>query len=302
MVSMETTINSPFGPLLTAMVTPFQPDGAVDFARMEQLAARLIENGSTGLVVAGTTGESPTLTPAEKLDLFRCVKKVAGKVPVIGGTGDNETAFSIEFSSQAEGTGLDGLLLVVPYYSKPSQEGLFQHFSAVAGAVKLPCLLYNIPGRTGRNMDAATTARLAAIPNIVGAKEASGNLTQVGMIRANTPDSFAIYCGDDADTLPMLTLGSAGVISVLSHIAGRPFREMIEAFWAGDPGKARAIHLRLLPVCEALFPPSTSNPAPIKAALQLQGFDCGPLRLPLVACTPAEREAVRVAMQAAQLL
>lgn len=288
--------------MVTAMVTPFKPDGSIDFARMEQLTARLINDGSTGLVVAGTTGESPTLTPEEKIELFKCVKGAAGKTPVIAGTGDNETAFSIEFSRKAEETGVDGLLLVVPYYNKPGQEGIYRHFKAIAEAVDLPCILYNIPGRTGRNMEASTVARLAEVKNIVGNKEASGNMELVGKTRAATPRDFAIYSGNDGDVLPMLPLGCCGVISVISHIAGPQLKQMMEAFWKGDMETALQLHLRLLPVCDALFPPTTSNPVPIKAALQLQGFDCGGLRLPMVEADAVEREAVRKSMQRAELL
>jgi 4-hydroxy-tetrahydrodipicolinate synthase len=299
---MNTTILSPFGPLITAMVTPFAPDGTIDFARTRELAARLIESGSTGLVVAGTTGESPTLSHDEKLDLFRCVKEVAGKVPVIAGTGDNETAFSVELSREAQKCGVDALLLVVPYYNKPAQEGLYRHFKAIAEAVDLPCILYNVPGRTGRNMEVATTARLSEIPNVVGTKEASGDLVQISRTRAATPDEFLLYSGNDADTLPMLPLGACGVISVISHIAGREMRQMMDAFWTGDMRTARDLHLKLLPVCDALFPASSPNPTPIKAALQLQGFDCGGLRLPLIEASEAERETLRVAMDKAGLL
>lgn len=284
------------------MVTPFTPDGAVDYARAEELTERLIQSGSTGLVVSGTTGESPTLEPKEKLELFRVVKKAAGKIPVIANSGDNETAFSIEMTKQAEACGVDGILLVVPYYNKPSQEGLYQHFKTVAGATELPCLLYNVPGRTSRNLSAQTTARLAEVENIIGTKEASGDLTQIAYVRALCGDAFQIYSGNDGDTLPMLTLGCCGVVSVISHIAGEPMRALMDAFWAGDLNLAREIHLKLLPVVDALFPPSTSSPSPLKAALQLQGFGCGGLRLPLVACNESEREAVRTAMESAGLL
>jgi 4-hydroxy-tetrahydrodipicolinate synthase len=293
---------SRFGSLVTAMVTPFTPDGAVDYERAEKLTERLIQSGSTGLVVSGTTGESPTLEPKEKLELFRVVKKAAGKIPVIANSGDNETAFSIEMTKQAESCGVDGILLVVPYYNKPSQEGLYQHFKAVASATELPCLLYNVPGRTSRNLSAQTTARLAEVENIIGTKEASGDLTQIAYVRALCGDDFQIYSGNDGDTLPMLTLGCCGVVSVISHIAGEPMRALMDAFWAGDLNRAREIHLKLLPVVDALFPPTTSSPSPLKAALQLQGFDCGGLRLPLVACNESEREAVRTAMESAGLL
>jgi 4-hydroxy-tetrahydrodipicolinate synthase len=293
---------SQFGPLVTAMVTPFNSSGEVDYARAEELAARLIENGTTGLVLSGTTGESPTLSPTEKLELFRIVKKAVGSTPVVANTGDNETSFSIEMTKQAEKIGVDAILLVVPYYNKPSQEGLFQHFTKVAAATSLPCMLYNVPARTSRNMDADTTARLSEIPNIIGTKEASGDLNQIAFVRAKTRDDFQIYSGNDGDTLPMLTLGACGLISVASHIAGKELREMMDAFWSGDIARARELHLRLLPVVNALFPPSTPSPAPIKAALQLQNFDCGGLRLPLVECTQAEREAVKTAMQTAGLI
>ena len=294
--------HAPFGPLITAMVTPFDASGAVDYDRAQELAARLLEHGSSGLVVTGTTGESPTLSPDEKLELYRRVKQVAGDAPVIANSGDNETAFSVEFSRQAQDTGVDALLLVVPYYSKPSQEGLYRHFKAIAEAVELPCLLYNVPGRTARNMSAATQARLSEIPNIVGTKEASGDLVQIATLRAQTPDDWAIYSGDDPAMLPMMPLGACGCISVLSHIAGREFRAMIDAFWTGEIDKARELHLRLLPVIAALFPPDTPSPAPVKAALALQGFGCGGLRLPLVECDETERAHLKQVMEKAELL
>jgi len=192
----------PFGPLITAMVTPFDGRGAVDFDRAEQLAIRLLENGSTGLVVSGTTGESPTLTPEEKLELYRRVKGAVGRAPVIANTGDNDTAFSVEFSREAQKAGVDALLLVVPYYNKPSQEGLFQHFKTIADAVDLPCILYNVPGRTSRNMTADTQARLSEVRNIIGTKEASGNLAQIAKLAAKVGPEFAIYSGDDFSTGP----------------------------------------------------------------------------------------------------
>lgn len=293
---------SQFGPLVTAMVTPFASDGTVDYARAEELASRLIDTGSTGLVLSGTTGESPTLSPAEKVELFRVVKEAVGSIPVIANTGDNETAFSVELTQLAENAGIDGILMVVPYYNRPSQEGLFQHFKKIAESVSLPCLLYNVPGRSARNMDAETTARLAEIPNIVGIKEASADLTQIAAIRTQTPDAFQIYSGNDSDVLPMLTLGCCGVISVVSHIAGPLMYELMEAFWSGDILRSRELHLRLLPVIDAIFPATSPNPAPIKAALELQGFDCGGLRLPLVECTAQERENIRIAMENAGIL
>ncbi len=299
---MPTPPHAPFGPLLTAMVTPFRPDLSVDYPRAQEVALRLLQNGSSGLIVTGTTGESPTLTPDERLELYRRVKEVAGDAPVIANSGDNETAFSVEFSKMAAQTGVDALLLVVPYYNKPSQEGLFRHFKSIADAVELPCLLYNVPGRTGRNMSAATAARLSQIENIVGTKEASGDLVQIAHIRAQTARDWAIYSGDDAATLPMLPLGCCGCISVVSHLAGKEFRTMIDAFWSGDIEKSRELHLRLLPVIEALFPATGSSPAPVKAALKLQGFDTGGVRLPLVECDEAEIAELQKVLETAGLL
>ena len=297
----HTQFGSMFGPLVTAMATPFAASGEVDYARAAQLAAHLVENGTTALVLAGTTGESPTLSHDEKLKLFREIK-AATTVPVIAGTTGFDTRASIELSREAKEIGVDGLLLLVPYYNKPSQEGLFQHFKAIAEATDLPCILYNIPGRSARNMEVATTARLSEIPNIIGTKEASGDLMQVGRTRAATPAEFLIYSGNDADTLPMLTLGACGVVSVISHIAGTAMRSMMEAFWNGDIETARAIHLRLLPVVDALFPATGSSPAPLKFGMKLQGFDAGGLRLPLVEASANEQAALEQAMRTAGLL
>lgn len=285
----------------TAMATPFTATGAVDYGRAQELAVHLVENGTTALVVAGTTGESPTLSHAEKLLLFRDVK-AATNVPIIAGTTGFDTHASVELSREAADLGVDALLLVVPYYNKPSQEGLFQHFKTIAAATPLPCILYNIPGRSGRNMEVATTARLSEIGNIIGTKEASGDMMQIARTAAATPEGFLIYSGNDGDTLPMLTLGAVGVISVISHLAGKQMRAMMDAFWAGDHKTAREIHLRLLPVVDALFPSTTSSPCPLKAGLQMQGFDCGPLRLPLVECDPSEIATLRKAMEGAGLL
>lgn len=293
---------APFGPLLTAMVTPLDESGAIDYRRAQELAVRLMGQGSTGMVVSGTTGESPTLSPQEKLKLFRAVKEALGGAPVIANTGDNNTAHSIEFSRQAQAEGVDGLLLVGPYYNKPSQEGLYQHFKAIAEAVDLPCLLYNVPGRTGRSISAETQARLSEIPNIVGTKEASADMVLIGRLRSLTDPKFAIYSGEGIVTLPMLALGCCGCISVLSHVAGTEFRAMMEAFWCGDGQRALEIHSRLLPVETALFPADTPSPAPVKAALSLQGFDCGGLRLPLLPCSVAEREQLRGVLNTAGLL
>lgn len=293
--------SSPFGSLVTAMVSPFAPDGSLDLNRARELARHLVENASTGLVVAGTTGESPTLSHDEKLQLFKAVKE-AVDVPVIANVGSNNTRASVELAREAAELGVAALLAVVPYYNKPSQEGLFQHFKAIAEATPLPLVLYNLPGRTSRNMEAATTARLSEIPNIIATKESSGDPTQWARTKMLAKDDFLLISGNDSDTLPMLALGAIGVVSVISHIAGSQMKQMMDAFWNGDLKKALDIHCRLLPVVDALFPPSSSSPIPLKAALKLQKFDCGGLRLPLVEANEAETEAVRVAMTNAGLL
>ncbi len=294
-------MESPFGPLITAMVTPFTPDGAVDYGRAEELARYLVENGSTGLVVSGTTGEGPTLTPSEKLELFRRVKS-AVSVPIIANTGDNETAFSVEFSRETQNVGVDALLLVVPYYNRPNQEGLYRHFKAIAESVQLPCVLYNVPTRTARNLEASTVQRLAEVENIIGVKEASGDLAQVGRIRNACGEKFFLWSGNDGDVLPFVAVGGHGVISVMSHVAGKAMRRMMDCYWKGDWAAARDEHLKLLPVADALFPQTSPSPAAVKAGLQLQGFDCGGLRLPMTEASEEDVETLRAALIAAGLL
>lgn len=280
-----------FGRVITAMVTPMDRDLAVDYAKAAALARRLVETGSQGLVVCGTTGESPTLTDEEKVRLFHTVREAVGtRAAVIAGTGTYDTAHSIHLTREAERAGCDGVLLVNPYYNKPSQEGLYRHFRAVAESTRLPVMLYNIQGRTAVNCEPATVARLAEVPNIVAIKEASGSLDQMSQIRKLTPPEFRLYSGDDSLTLPLLAVGGYGVVSVASHLAGREILEMIEAFDAGDVRRARAIHLRLWPLFKVLF--VTTNPVPVKAALALAGFDAGGVRLPLVDATPREREQI----------
>lgn len=280
------------GRLLTAMVTPMTADRAVDYGRAEELAHRLLAQGSDGLVVAGTTGESPTLTDEEKLQLFRVVKLAAGPTPVIAGTGSNDTAHSVHLTRAAEDTGVDGILLVGPYYNKPAQEGYFQHFRTVAAATSLPIVLYNIPGRTGSNITAETTLRLAeAVTNIVGIKEGSGDLEQMAKICAGAPEEFTVWSGDDAVTLPLLAVGGFGVISVVSHVAGPRMAEMMAAFSAGDTARAAKLHQELLPLIKALFQAS-GNPPCVKRALQVCGFDCGGLRLPLVEASEADTQVI----------
>ncbi len=273
-----------FGRTITAMITPFKEDGSVNYAVAEKLAAYLAENGSDGIVVCGTTGESPSLTWDEEYELFQVVKKaVSGKALVIAGTGSNSTREAIAATQKAAKIGLDGSLQVVPYYNKPPQEGMYQHFQAIAqSSPDLPIMLYNIPGRTGQNLLPETVARLAEIPNIVAIKEASGNLDQATQIRCLTPPDFQIYSGDDSLTLPLLSIGGAGVVSVASHLVGNQLQRMIQSFEVGKIKEATEIHLQLFPLFKALF--ATTNPIPVKAALKLQGWDVGSTRSPL--CDP----------------
>ena len=270
-----------FGRVVTAMVTPFQADGEVDYAGAEKLAIHLAETGTDTLVVCGTTGESPTLTWEEEHEIFRVIQKaVAGKAKIIAGTGSNSTREAIAATQKASELKLDGSLQVVPYYNKPPQEGLYRHFRAIAeSAPDLPIMLYNVPGRTGQNLQPETIARLAEVPNIVSVKEASGNLDQVGQIRALTPPDFTIYSGDDSLTLPILSVGGCGVVSVASHLVGRSLQQMIQAFESGQVNSATQLHIQLLPLFKALF--LTTNPILIKTALALQGWSVGTLRLPL---------------------
>jgi 4-hydroxy-tetrahydrodipicolinate synthase len=280
------------GMVITAMVTPFKADGSMDYKKAAELAEYLADNGSDGIVVHGTTGESPTLTHEEEYELYRVVKKaVGGKIKVIAGTGSNSTATSIKSTKEAEKIGVDGIMIVVPYYNKPSQEGMYRHFEAVAKSTKLPIIIYNIQGRTGVNMTADTVARLAKINNIVGIKEASGMLEQVAEIRAKTPINFVIYSGDDDKTLDVLKRGGHGVISVASHIAGKEIKKMCEAFHAGNIEEAEGINQKLAPLFKVLF--ITSNPTPVKTALAMIGHPVGGLRLPLIETNDSEKEQIR---------
>jgi 4-hydroxy-tetrahydrodipicolinate synthase len=273
-----------FGRVLTAMITPFKEDGSVNYVVAEQLAVHLADRGTDSLVVCGTTGESPTMTWDEEYELFQVVQKaVAGKALVIAGAGSNSTKEAIVATQKAAKLGLDGCLQVVPYYNKPPQEGLYNHFRAIAqSAPELPIMLYNIPGRTGQNMLPETVARLAEIPNIVAVKEASGNLDQASQIRCLTSPEFAIYSGDDSLTLPMLAVGGSGVVSVASHLVGEQLQQMIKAFEVGQVQVATQIHLQLFDLFKALF--LTTNPILVKTALKLQGWDVGSTRPPL--CDP----------------
>lgn len=290
-----------FGHLITAMVTPFGADGRLDDHRAAVLARRLIEGGNDALVVAGTTGESPTLSDEEKMRLFRTVKEAVGdRGKVIAGTGTYDTAHSIHLSREAHRAGADGLLLVNPYYNRPSQDGLYAHFRAVAESTPLPVMLYNIPGRTGVNCTPETIARLAEVPNIVAVKEAAGSLDQVSEIRVRTPEEFQIYSGDDSLTLPKLAVGAVGVVSVAGNLVPGEIQKMIRAFFAGQIVEALRIHRRLWPLFKVLF--ITTNPVPVKAAMRLAGFDCGKVRLPLVDATPKEEEQIAAVLRALALV
>jgi len=277
-----------FGKIVTAMVTPFDNKGNIDFDKTTQLVNYLIENGTDSLVVAGTTGESPTLTTEEKVALFRHVVSIAnGRVPVIAGTGSNNTRASIELTKKAEEAGVDAVMIVAPYYNKPNQEGIYQHFKVIAENTSLPVMVYNIPGRSVVNISVDTIVRLAEIPNIVALKDAGGNLDAMTEVIARTNDEFLLYSGDDGLTLPVLAIGGAGIVSVASHVIGNEMKEMIAAFEAGDHAKAAKLHQKLLPVMKGLF--AAPSPAPVKTALQIKGLDVGSVRLPLVPLTEQER-------------
>ncbi|GAW91778.1 4-hydroxy-tetrahydrodipicolinate synthase [Calderihabitans maritimus] len=290
-----------FGRVITAMVTPFTVDGKVNLEEAQKLARYLVETGSDGIVVAGTTGESPNLKPEEKLDLFRAVKEAVGQnAAVIAGTGSYSTESSVELSKKAETCGIDGIMVVVPYYNKPCQRGLYEHFKMIAQSTNLPVMLYNVPSRTGRNMTAETVCRLAEIDNIVAVKEASGDLDQVSEIIRNTDSSFRVYSGDDSLTLPMLSLGAYGVVSVASHLVGEKIKQMIEAFVDGKVQEASRLHLELFPLFKALF--VTTNPVPVKVAMRLAGFQVGSLKLPLVEPNPQELNVIREALESFGLI
>lgn len=277
-----------FGRIATAMVTPFDNKGNIDFQKTTKLINYLISNGTDALVVAGTTGESPTLSKEEKIALFQHVVKVVDKrVPVIAGTGSNNTHASVELTKKAEEIGADAIMAVGPYYNKPNQEGMYQHFKAIAESTSLPVMLYNVPGRTSMNIEPDTVIRLSKIPNVVAVKEASGNLNAMTKIIANTDDDFYLYSGDDGNTLPVLAIGGTGVVSVASHIIGNEMQDMIESFFNRELEKAAKLHQKLLPLMTGLF--NAPSPVPVKAALQIRGFDVGSVRLPLVPLTEQER-------------
>jgi 4-hydroxy-tetrahydrodipicolinate synthase len=280
------------GRLLTAMVTPFDARGEVDYQQAKKLAMSLLDSGSDGVLVAGTTGESPTLSREEKLRLFAEAKSaIANRGAVVAGTGNYNTRESQELTKEAERIGVDACLLVVPYYSRPTQEGLWQHFKAIAESTRLPIIIYNVPSRTVANLAADTLIRLSQIDNIVGVKEASGNLWQISEIIEGTKEDFLVYSGNDSDTIPVLALGGYGVISVASHLVGIQIKDIIDKFLNGEPQEAARLHRHLLPLVDALF--VVSNPAPVKWALNYAGFPVGKPRLPLV--EPDEKSADLIA-------
>ncbi|MDF2946034.1 MAG: dihydrodipicolinate synthase [Bacillales bacterium] len=270
-----------FGRVLTAMVTPFDVSGEIDFSLTEVLIEHLIANGTDTLVVAGTTGESPTLSSDEKLKLFKfVVEKVNKRIPIIAGTGSNNTKASIELTKKAEEIGVDGVMLVVPYYNKPNQQGIYEHFKAIAEATKLPVMLYNIPGRSVVNMSVETVVKLSQIDNIFAVKEASGDLNAMTEIISNAKEGFVLYSGDDGITIPVLSIGGHGVVSVASHVIGNEMQTLVKLFLEGKNEDAAKLHQKLLPIMKGLF--IAPNPVPVKAALQSIGVNAGTVRLPLV--------------------
>lgn len=288
-------MTKPYGRVATAMVTPFDDRLQVDYDRAAELARRLVDAGSDALVVTGTTGESPTLSFEEKVRLYRTVVEAVGdRAFVWAGTGSNDTEATIRLSAAAAEAGVDGLMLVVPYYNKPPQSSLIRHFARVADAVALPVLLYNVPSRTASNMLPETVATLAQHPRIVALKEASGSMDQVSELRRRCPDSFLIYSGDDSLTLPILALGGHGVVSVASHVTAGAIARMIESFERGDVVTARRIHQRLFPLFRALF--VTTNPIPVKCALELRGFPVGGTRPPLWPADEQVRDLLRATL------
>lgn len=299
------------GRLLTAVVTPFTPALEVDYKKAIELARHLLASGTDTIVAAATTGEAPTLTAEEKLQLFEVLKNELGDRPLVCGTGTNNTQATIDFSLKAKERGADALLVVAPYYNKPPQDALYEHFRAVAEAVELPIIAYNIPGRTGIEMKPSTLAKIASIPNVIAVKESLPSLEPISELSAalekTSPEqagkyanfvesrALEIYSGDDSSILPTVSVGGVGVISVTSHVAGTLIKEMIEAYFAGDVAKAKQLHLRLYPLFTGLF--AVANPILVKAALRLQGFDVGGLRMPLRSASDSEIEQLRCIMK-----
>ena len=284
------------GRLLTAMLTPFNQDGSVNYDAAQRLSRLLVEDGSDGVIISGTTGESPALADDEKIELIKRVREAIPGKDVVAGSGSNDTHHSVELSKRCMDAGADALLAVVPYYNKPPQEGMYQHFKAISEVG--PTIMYNIVGRSAVNMTAATTLRCAQEPGIIGVKEASGDIDQMSLVCAGKPDDFRVWSGDDSYTLPLLAVGGYGVICVVSHIAGRSMKRMIEAFNSGDLIEARRIHHGLLPVIKALMT-TAANPVPIKGVVGALGFPVGPFRLPLTPLPKEELASVLKVVEAA---
>lgn len=280
-----------FGRIGTAMITPFKKDGTINYPELERIIDHLIENGTDSIIACGTTSENPTMSTEEKIEVVRfTVEKVAGRIPVIAGTGDNETAYSIMMTHKAEENGANGIMLVTPYYNKPNQRGMYAHFKTIAKETKLPVMLYNVPGRTGANISAETTIAISKdVPNITCIKEASGNLDQMGDIIENVDPDFYVYSGDDGLTLPLLAIGGRGIISVASHVVGKDMQQMVRAFEDGRHQEAAQIHRALLPLVRALF--AQPNPSPIKYAMTKLGFDTLDVRMPMMEMLPEEKAA-----------
>ena len=290
--------NPYFGRLLTAMVTPFNADGSVNYEKAADLAEWLINNGSDGLVVAGSTGEAATMSAEEKLELFRVVvNRINKRVPVIAGTGSNNTTDSVKMTKMAEAMGVDGALIVGPYYNKPTQEGFYQHFAAVAQSTGLPIIVYNVPGRTASNISPAIVARLAAdFENIVAIKEAAGNVAQVAELYSVLPEEFTIYSGDDGLILPFMSVGATGLISVLSNIGGGILQDVMQAYEDGRVREAAKLNARMVPLANAML--IETYPIPVKAAVTLvTGIDAGQPRLPLTPMEPANKAKMVAVLQ-----
>lgn len=289
-----------FGRLLTAMITPMREDGAVDYERAADLAKALVDSGNEGLVVAGSTGEGITLTAEEKIALWVAIRRaLPPAVAVIAGSTNSSTSESVALSREAERVGCDGLLLTVPAYNKPPQEGLVRHFTAIADATSLPCMLYNVPTRSALNMTADTMLRLAEHPRIVGVKEASGDFAQIGRVIAGAPAGFRVWSGNDTDTLGVMAMGGYGIVSVAGHLVGRQIRQLIDACLAGNLAEAAALHHRLTPLVDVLF--IESNPIPVKQAMNEVGFDVGAPRLPLVPASDGAVSRIRAELARQQI-
>ncbi|MDR1422944.1 MAG: 4-hydroxy-tetrahydrodipicolinate synthase [Coriobacteriales bacterium] len=291
-----------FGRFIPAMITPFTPDLDLDLKRAQELATRLVNKGSDALIISGTTGESPTVFYPQKIRLFEAVIEAVGReVPVIANVGDNCTADSVDFAREVVRLGVDGIMLVVPYYNKPPQEGLYRHFRSIAEAAGVPTILYNIPGRCVINMEASTTLRLAHdVENIIAIKEASGRFEQISEIVADAPEGFVVYSGDDEQTLPLMELGGYGVISTIGNLAPERMNAIVKAMAVGDHTRALATHLKLQPLMKELF--VTANPIMLKAAMRLIGFDCGGVRLPLIDATDEQIAELEEVMHATGVL